>query len=122
MAGSFGIHPQLEDGSGLSRNDSTTPLQVVTLLRGMASNRAFVNSLAIAGETGTLQYEMQGTRAQGRCRGKTGTLHEVASLAGYCQALDGHTLAFAFLMNSVDSGSGHATEAQMAVALANYNG
>jgi D-alanyl-D-alanine carboxypeptidase/D-alanyl-D-alanine-endopeptidase (penicillin-binding protein 4) len=122
LASDFGIHPQLEDGSGLSRNDFTSPRDVVNLLGGMASNAPFVNSLAIAGETGTLQYEMQGTPAQGRCRGKTGTLHDVASLVGYCQASDGHTLGFAFLMNSVDPAFGHSTEAQMAVALAQYNG
>ena len=29
---------------------------------------------------------MNGTLAQGRCQGKTGTLHDVANLAGYCQA------------------------------------
>jgi D-alanyl-D-alanine carboxypeptidase/D-alanyl-D-alanine-endopeptidase (penicillin-binding protein 4) len=119
---SFGIHPHLDDGSGLSRDDTTSPRQVVTLLRQMAGNHDFVSSLAIAGETGTLQFEMQGTRAQGRCRGKTGTLHDVASLVGYCQARDKHTLAFAFLMNAVDPSTGHASEAQMAVALAQYNG
>jgi serine-type D-Ala-D-Ala carboxypeptidase/endopeptidase (penicillin-binding protein 4) len=118
----FGIRPRLDDGSGLSRDDLTTPREVVTLLEQMAQNPDFTNSLAVAGKTGTLQDEMQGTRAQGRCRGKTGTLHDVASLAGYCQARDGHTLAFAFLMNSVDPDFAHPTEAKMAVALANYNG
>jgi D-alanyl-D-alanine carboxypeptidase/D-alanyl-D-alanine-endopeptidase (penicillin-binding protein 4) len=122
LAGSFGIHPQIEDGSGLSRNDLTSPQDVVTVLEQMATNSTFTSSLAIAGETGTLQNEMVGTLAQGRCRGKTGTLHDVADLVGYCQAQDGHTLAFAFLMNSVDPTFGHLTEAQMAVALAAYNG
>jgi serine-type D-Ala-D-Ala carboxypeptidase/endopeptidase (penicillin-binding protein 4) len=122
LASSFGIHPQIDDGSGLSRADQTSPFQVVTLLKGMAANSAFLHSLAIAGETGTLQGEMQGTRAQGRCRGKTGTLHDVASLVGYCRARDGHTLAFAFLMNSVDPNFGRDTEAQMAVSVANYTG
>ena len=122
LAAGFGIRPQLYDGSGLSRSDHTSPLQVVTLLKGMATNSAFVQSLAIAGETGTLQDEMNETRAQSRCRGKTGTLHDVASLVGYCQARDGHTLAFAFLMNFVDPNFGHDTEANMAVGVANYNG
>jgi D-alanyl-D-alanine carboxypeptidase/D-alanyl-D-alanine-endopeptidase (penicillin-binding protein 4) len=123
IAASFGIHPTLEDGSGLSRNDSTSPSQVVTLLADMAHNSDFVGSLAIAGETGTLSDEMQGTAAQGRCRGKTGTLHDAANLVGYCRARDGHNLAFAFLTNYVDDPSyAHAVEAKMAVAVARYNG
>jgi D-alanyl-D-alanine carboxypeptidase/D-alanyl-D-alanine-endopeptidase (penicillin-binding protein 4) len=123
VAQTFNIDPQLDDGSGLSRGDLTTPRQVVTALTEMASNPYFVNSLAIGGETGTLQSEMQGTLAQGNCRGKTGTLSDVANLAGYCVARNGDTLVFAFLMNSVgNTDYSHAVEAHMAVALANYNG
>jgi serine-type D-Ala-D-Ala carboxypeptidase/endopeptidase (penicillin-binding protein 4) len=119
---SFNIHPRLNDGSGLSRADSTTPRQVVTMLKGLASNQDFINSLSVAGETGTLQAGLQGSAAQGRCRGKTGTLHDVANTVGYCTARDGHTLVFAFLMNSVDPSVGHAAEDQMTVALAKYAG
>jgi D-alanyl-D-alanine carboxypeptidase/D-alanyl-D-alanine-endopeptidase (penicillin-binding protein 4) len=119
----FGISPRLNDGSGLSRSDSTTPEQVVTVLESMATNSAFVDSLALGGETGTLQDEMTDTVAQGNCRGKTGTLHDVANLAGYCRARDGHTLAFAFMANRIGSPDFvHEVEARMAVALAKYNG
>jgi D-alanyl-D-alanine carboxypeptidase len=65
---------------------------------------------------------LQGTAAQGRCRGKTGTLHDVANLVGLCTARNGHQLVFAFLMNSVDPVGGHALEDRMAVALAKYTG
>jgi len=123
VASKFGIHPQLNDGSGLSRSDFTTPRQVVTLLSRMASNIDFVSSLAVAGKTGTLEHEMNGTFAQGRCEGKTGTLSDVANLVGYCQARNGHKLAFAFLMSSVfNTDVTHKIEANMAVALAKYNG
>jgi len=123
LASRFGLTPAFDDGSGLSRDDATTPRQVVELLTHMAANPVFVSSLAIGGETGTLQHEMQGTPAQGACRGKTGTLTDVASLAGYCTAADGHTLAFAFLANRLgDPALGHAIEAAMAVALARYDG
>jgi D-alanyl-D-alanine carboxypeptidase/D-alanyl-D-alanine-endopeptidase (penicillin-binding protein 4) len=123
LARRFGIHPRLVDGSGLSRSDATTPIQVVTLLSKMIGNRAFLNSLAIAGVTGTLQHEMQGTVAQGNCRGKTGTLHDVANLVGVCTAADGHTLVFAFLANGLGNPTlGHAIEANMAVDVARYNG
>ena len=64
-----------------------------------------------------------GPSAQGRCRGKTGTLHDVANLVGYCTARDGHTLAFAFLMNGLSTPTaGHSIEDRMAVAVAKYNG
>jgi D-alanyl-D-alanine carboxypeptidase/D-alanyl-D-alanine-endopeptidase (penicillin-binding protein 4) len=119
----FGVHPELNDGSGLSRSDFTTPRQVVTVLERMAGNPNFTDSLAIGGETGTLQDEMRGTAAQGKCIGKTGTLHDVANLVGYCTARDGHKLVFAFLMNSQASPDyGHEVEANMAVALAKYDG
>ncbi len=119
----FDIDPRLDDGSGLSRYDLTTPTQVVTVLKGMATNSAFVNSLALMGETGTLQNEGLGTVGQDDCRGKTGTLHDVANLAGYCEARDGHTLAFAFLANGLgDPDYVHEVEASMAAAVANYNG
>jgi D-alanyl-D-alanine carboxypeptidase/D-alanyl-D-alanine-endopeptidase (penicillin-binding protein 4) len=122
MASSFGIHPRLNDGSGLSRSDLTTPLQVVTLLRGMASNARFTSSLAVAGETGTLQHEMRGTYAQGRCRGKTGTLHDASNVVGYCQARDGHTLAYALMMNGIVPDYAHPIQNRMQIALANYIG
>jgi D-alanyl-D-alanine carboxypeptidase/D-alanyl-D-alanine-endopeptidase (penicillin-binding protein 4) len=123
LASKFGIHPALVDGSGLSRADATTPLQVVRLLSQMIGNPYFVGSLAVAGETGTLRHEMQGTMAQGNCRGKTGTLRDVAGLAGFCRAADGHTLVFAFLANGLGNPDlGHAIEADMAVAIAKYGG
>ncbi len=123
MAGTFHIDPTMDDGSGLSRDDHTSPRQVVALLRQLANDPYFVDSLAIAGETGTLEDEMLGTYAVGRCRGKTGTLYDVANLVGYCHARDGHTLAFAFLFNGLsDPDFGHDVAADMAVAVANYNG
>jgi serine-type D-Ala-D-Ala carboxypeptidase/endopeptidase (penicillin-binding protein 4) len=120
----FHVHPAFDDGSGLSRADWSSPRQVVRVLKDMASNKVFLRSLAVGGETGTLADEMRGTRAQGNCRGKTGTLHDVANLAGYCVARDGHTLAFAFLVNRISNPDyAHSVEGnRMAVTLAKYNG
>ncbi len=64
---------------------------------------------------------MRGTYAQGRCRGKTGTLHDVSNVVGYCQARDGNTLAYAFLMNGIYPDYAHPIQDQMQVALAQYN-
>jgi D-alanyl-D-alanine carboxypeptidase/D-alanyl-D-alanine-endopeptidase (penicillin-binding protein 4) len=119
----FGIHARFNDGSGLSRYDRTTAAQVVSLLEQMKGDRPFVNSLAVAGVSGTMRHEMRGTRAVGNCRGKTGTLDDVANLAGYCTARNRDVLAFAFMINSIGSSDyGHLMEAQMGVALANYDG
>jgi D-alanyl-D-alanine carboxypeptidase/D-alanyl-D-alanine-endopeptidase (penicillin-binding protein 4) len=118
----FKIHPRLNDGSGLSRYDLVTPFDIVSLLRQMVPNPAFTNSLAVAGQTGTLQNEMRGTLAQGRCRGKTGTLSDVSNLVGYCQGLDGHTLAFAFMMNGIYPTYAHPIQNRMAIAVAGYRG
>ena len=88
---SFGIHPALDDGSGLSRDDRTSPREVVTAAEGPGRQRRLrqlpVGRRRVAGRW---QTGLRGTAAQGRCRGKTGTLHDVANLVGYCTARDGH--------------------------------
>jgi D-alanyl-D-alanine carboxypeptidase/D-alanyl-D-alanine-endopeptidase (penicillin-binding protein 4) len=123
IAESFGIDPRFNDGSGLSRYDRTSPTQVVSLLEQMQTNPVFVSSLAVAGVSGTMQHEMLGTRAVNNCRGKTGTLNDVANLVGYCTARNGDTLAFAFMLNAIASSDyGHLMEARMGAALANYDG
>jgi len=122
VAASFGVHPRFNDGSGLSRYDRTTPAQVITLLRTMAGNVPFTSSLAVAGQTGTLADEMNGTYAQGRCRGKTGTLSNVSNVVGYCTARDGHTIAYALLMNGIVPDYAHPIQDRMQVAIASYDG
>lgn len=122
LARSFRIHPRLVDGSGLSRADRTSPREVIAALTSLANNQSFVNSLSVAGVSGTMKTGLHGTAAQRRCQGKTGTLHDVANLVGYCTARNGHRLVFAFLMNSVDPTSGHAIEDHMAIDLAAYDG
>ena len=122
VASQFGIDPLIYDGSGLSRSDRSSPLDIVTLLEKMAGNTDFVDSLAIAGETGTLQHEMVGTNAQGQCRGKTGTLRDVSALSGYCLARDGHTLVFSILQNYVYPDGEHPLQDKMCEALVRYDG
>ncbi len=123
VAGNFGLHPAIVDGSGLSRADRTSPRDVVTALTDLAGNSYFTGSLAIGGVRGTMQAGLAGTAASGRCRGKTGSLHDVADLVGYCTAQDHHELVFAFMMNGLsDPDYGHSLEDEMAVAVARYSG
>jgi D-alanyl-D-alanine carboxypeptidase/D-alanyl-D-alanine-endopeptidase (penicillin-binding protein 4) len=63
---------------------------------------------------------MRSSRARDRCRGKTGTLHDVSNLAGICHAKGGDDVAFAILMNDVSPWSGRLRQDRMAAALAAY--
>jgi D-alanyl-D-alanine carboxypeptidase/D-alanyl-D-alanine-endopeptidase (penicillin-binding protein 4) len=120
----FSIAPNLVDGSGLSRSDHTTPREVVQLLKSMDASEAgvaFDESLPVAGRSGTLSTRMRGTTAQDRCHAKTGTLHDVSALAGFCDTTGSERVAFAFLMNRVYPSSARALQDRMTVALARYD-
>jgi D-alanyl-D-alanine carboxypeptidase/D-alanyl-D-alanine-endopeptidase (penicillin-binding protein 4) len=120
----IGVQTRVVDGSGLSRLDRTSPRAIVTLLMRMArdpAGAALAASLPVAGRTGTLVHRMRGTAAQGRCQAKTGTLHDVSALAGYCTTTTGSHVAFAFLMNSTSFASARRVQDRMTATLARYS-
>ena len=122
-AAQFGAAPTIVDGSGLSRQNWTTPRDVVELLVGMDGGELaepMLISLSVAGRSGTLAERMRGTAAQGRCRAKTGTLNGVSNLAGYCRSRSGARTAFAILMSNVSVWSAHPLQNRIAAALARY--
>jgi len=117
------LHPTIVDGSGLSRGDHTSPLDVVTLLRDLSPGgvssletigATLSQSLPIVSETGTLEYRMHATAASGHCDAKTGTLSNVSDLAGWCN----QTYAFAFLMDDVNVWTAQSAQDAMTIALA----
>jgi D-alanyl-D-alanine carboxypeptidase/D-alanyl-D-alanine-endopeptidase (penicillin-binding protein 4) len=117
------IHPQVVDGSGLSRSDLTSPQQVADLLVKLAptaTGSALRGDLAVAGRTGTLATRMRHTAAAGRCEGKTGSLIGVSNLAGYCQSADGHLLAFAIFDDGISVETARTYQDHMAATIANY--
>ena len=119
----LGVHPHVVDGSGLSEADETSPYQVADLLVELAPTpvgEVLRDSLAVAGRTGTLELRMRGTRAAGNCQGKTGTLTGVSNLVGYCQAADGHTLAFAIFTDGIPTETAHTFQDHMAITVADY--
>jgi D-alanyl-D-alanine carboxypeptidase/D-alanyl-D-alanine-endopeptidase (penicillin-binding protein 4) len=119
----LGIHPQVVDGSGLSEADKTSPYEVADLLVELASTPigpVLRDSMAVAGETGTLAERMRDTGAAGRCQGKTGTLTGVSNLVGYCNAADGHTLAFAIFTDGIATETAHVFQDHMAITVADY--
>ena len=111
------------DGSGLSEADRTSTYQVADLLVTLAptpTGAILRNSMAIAGRTGTLAKRMRGTGAAGRCQGKTGTLTGVSNLVGYCQAANGHLLAFAIFNDGISTDAAHVIQDHMAITIADY--
>ena len=104
-----GIRPEslnLNDGSGLSRNDMVTADSTVQLLTYMSRHRyadVFRDALPIAGVDGTLRNRMKGTVAEGNLRAKTGSLSSAASLGGYVTTTAGEKLVFTIMVNNYPS-------------------
>jgi len=98
----YGVHPKVHDGSGLSRADSSSPAEVVDLLRAVWPDplgKILRDSLPVIGVDGTTRRIAAGTVAQGRCVAKTGTLDYVSNLAGYCDGAGHQQLAFAIFID-----------------------
>ncbi len=122
MAG-YGLHPGIVDGSGLSREDRSSPAQAVTLLAAVwrtAIGRALAASLPVVGENGTVQTIGRGTAAQGRCIAKTGTLNQVTNLAGYCRSRGGQTIAFAVFLDGPENEPAMPLLSRFVAAIAQY--
>jgi serine-type D-Ala-D-Ala carboxypeptidase/endopeptidase (penicillin-binding protein 4) len=121
ISSTMGFAPRVVDGSGLSRADHTSPLQVVTLLTrlsGTPAGQVLREHLAVAGRSGTLEKRMRGTAAQGRCQGKTGTLIGASNLVGYCQAAGGHLIAFAVFNDAISTEAAHVFQDHIAISIA----
>ncbi len=91
------------DGSGLSPQNRTAPLELARALRAGArspiSGAEFRSAFAIAGVDGTLEKRMIGLR--GRVRGKTGYLTGVSALSGWVTTPGGNEVYFAVLANKI---------------------
>jgi D-alanyl-D-alanine carboxypeptidase/D-alanyl-D-alanine-endopeptidase (penicillin-binding protein 4) len=116
-----------EEGSGLSRNNLTTPNATVTLLQFMAKHPcagAFLDSLPIAGVDGTLRSRMKDTAAAKNVRAKTGTLRWANALSGHVTSAGGEHLIFSIMLNRYHdtdpNRSGRAELDAIAVLLAGF--
>ena len=89
------------DGSGLSLYSYVSAELLVKFLRYAYDQRSIYAhlypALPIAGVDGTLENRMKKGSAKGNVHAKTGTVTGVSTLAGYCQAANGHQLCFAIL-------------------------
>lgn len=115
-----GARVTLADGSGLSRANRSTPEDVVRFLVGMRRHASFgtwLDALPVAGRTGTLAYRLRATAAEEACQAKTGTLHDVSTLSGYCTTSSGRRVVFSLLMNKIDPITGRALQDRMLASL-----
>lgn len=119
----YGLHPRILDGSGLSRSDQSSPLEIVYLLRAVwhtPLGEMLWRSLPVVGVSGTVQTIATHSPAQGRCVAKTGTLDYVTNLAGYCHSQGGHTLAFAVFLDGPENWVADQLLGNIVAAIARY--
>jgi D-alanyl-D-alanine carboxypeptidase/D-alanyl-D-alanine-endopeptidase (penicillin-binding protein 4) len=100
----------MDNGSGLSRTERISALEMATMLRAAYRSRwapEFVASLPLAGIDGTLRSRMQKTAA-GSVRLKTGHLDGVTAVAGYVTSESGKTYVLVSFINDarIDTGAG----------------
>ena len=114
----------IQDGSGLSYGNRLTAKGIVQLLGAMRQRDdfdTFYDSLAIAGEDGSLEDRMNGTSAAGNAHAKTGTLNIAVCLSGYVESANDHLVAFSMLINGSWVDWIRAQQAQDAVVVALAN-
>lgn len=90
---------EVMDASGLDYGNSVTCALLTELLDGGSYSIDLRKSLPISGKTGTLRKRLLDTPAEGRVRGKTGSLNGVISLAGTVDTIFDRSLSFAFITN-----------------------
>lgn len=92
----------IEDGSGLGRGNLVTPNLLVKLLQSVAARddfETFKASMAVGGETGTLEKRLTDNAVKGNVIAKTGYINGVRSLSGYL-FVGQRRFAFSILMNN----------------------
>jgi D-alanyl-D-alanine carboxypeptidase/D-alanyl-D-alanine-endopeptidase (penicillin-binding protein 4) len=120
---SFGLHPTIVDGSGLSRDNQSSPREAVAILRfiwGSAIGDVVSASLPSVGVNGTTRRIAKGTIAQGRCVAKTGTLDNVTNLAGYCHVVGRRAVAFALFVDGPSNEQALMLIGNMVAAIVRY--
>lgn len=93
---------QIVDGSGLSKANNISARQFVHLLNAQLDADYFpiyLNSLPIAGLSGTVKSLCVGQIGAGRIHAKSGSIDGVKAYAGYLENLQGHLISFALIAN-----------------------
>jgi D-alanyl-D-alanine carboxypeptidase/D-alanyl-D-alanine-endopeptidase (penicillin-binding protein 4) len=116
---------QINDGSGLSRNNAISSHHFTQFLSYMHKSKYAVDfkaSLPIAGVSGTLRNVCKGQAGQNRVVAKSGSMTRIKSYAGYVTTKSDKKLAFAIIVNNNTCTSGTLKVRIEAVlnAMANY--
>ena len=92
----------MDNGAGLSRRERITPRMLARVIEAALDSALapeLLASLPQAGVDGTMRRRLQGTRAQGTARLKTGTLKDVTALAGTVRDLRGADWVLVAIVN-----------------------
>lgn len=98
----------LDDGSGLSKEDTISPNALCRVLsyNYHGKNRElFMGCLSVAGQDGTLEDRFPNSDLRGRVLAKSGFIEGVSGLSGYFKAKDGQWYAFTILFNGIPAGT-----------------
>ncbi|HKW87636.1 MAG TPA: D-alanyl-D-alanine carboxypeptidase/D-alanyl-D-alanine-endopeptidase [Candidatus Acidoferrales bacterium] len=112
---------EVDDGSGLSRENLVTPRAVVALLqyvRRQPWGDAYFSTLPVAGIDGTLDNRMKGTPAVGRIEGKTGSVEHTQAISGFATTIRGEHLLFSIFDNHNGGKGSDATKILDAISVA----
>ena len=108
----------LENGAGLSREARICASAMGEMLRfawAQPYMPEFLASMSLSGLDGTLRRRFKGSNLVGMAHLKTGSLDNVAAIAGYLQSRSGRRFAVVTLQNYEDIHRGYGDEVQEAL-------
>jgi D-alanyl-D-alanine carboxypeptidase/D-alanyl-D-alanine-endopeptidase (penicillin-binding protein 4) len=107
-----GVEPSqysLDDGCGLSHQNTISPLALTKVLMYDyfgPNKQAFMDSMGVAGVDGRyLQARFAGSDLRGRVLLKSGFVNNVSGISGYLHAKDNQWYVFSILMNGIPDGA-----------------
>jgi D-alanyl-D-alanine carboxypeptidase/D-alanyl-D-alanine-endopeptidase (penicillin-binding protein 4) len=98
------------DGSGLSAENRITAGMMTAWLNSFHNDSqlgpVFIESLAVAGQSGTLENRMSSLKTSGAVvQAKTGYINQVSCLSGFVTMPDGRRRCFSILVNGLKPGT-----------------
>lgn len=93
----------IKDGCGLAPQDAVSAkafVQLLTVMANSTNKTAWIESLPVSGQSGTLKSLCPKTALEGRIHAKSGTIAGTKNFAGYIDMPNGDTWVFAVLINS----------------------